>query len=876
MRRGLVKSFFNDGRKESYPNAKNFTSHTHTFNKTIEGLRERLKVMQNAADKGWCMLKGELDGELVKEPRGGRTKKSRVNHSLILDIDGLPINTADIYGFAECELRDAEEAKNERKGLSFIDAAKTTIGRNQLIAMAEYIIQKLPQDFQGVSYFIHTSSSMGLYGKNRLSMHLEFILSDPVEPDKQRDWLMLQNLVLEPFKSNLTLNVTGLALKYPLDVTVASNAKLIFIGHPYFETEANNPIARKNRIMLVEKQRVLLDASILKTPINPAMLSGLKEKTIKELRKNMGLPTVKANIKRVMRDGQRIEILNNPDQMSIEIFDDGGPESEFVLCNINGGDSHGYFFLKSDPTFMRNFKDEPIFKIKDANPDFYEEIIVKYADNISAKGGRKYLVFRDHTSEGKITAVELDPNAKKVYQHTTFSDLKAATDWAAQYGEVLPDMLPFVTVEYNPTVDYVLDRRKPTQGAQEETYINTYRECDLWLNQTERMENINYETSLDVLENLCPTTYKLMLHVLNGKDELRHFLNWLAFVRQFKRKPGTTWLIHGTQGTGKGYMWENIIQPLFGEHNSKKTTIDELEDKFDAQFARKTIILIDEFRHSEAQGSKRLESKLKLMATEQNYSLRAMHKEYKEADTYYNMLFYANALDAARVDNGDRRWNIANRQERPLWMMLCEWKGIERATAMTEIGNMKNAISDELNQLAAFFKSFEVDMAQARICLNNEAKSKVAVASRTKGEDFISAFMQNDVIWMLRSGAGYFGQDSMIIQAFREGVNNMRRSYNPNKGTVLLTTKMLAAVRAAVEGKQMGSEMDLLKFLQRQTHISQPVPLSQFVQGANPAERGFVMYCDMTTELWTLMGQLLNDNQPMPEKPQKGNRASAQ
>ena len=31
----------------------------------------------------------------------------------------------------------------------------------------------------------------------------------------------------------------------------------------------------------------------------------------------------------------------------------------------------------------------------------------------------------------------------------------------------------------------------------------------------------------------------------------KHFLNWLAFIYQFRRKPGTDWVMSGVEGTGK-------------------------------------------------------------------------------------------------------------------------------------------------------------------------------------------------------------------------------------------------------------------------------------------------------------------------------------
>ena len=66
-----------------------------------------------------------------------------------------------------------------------------------------------------------------------------------------------------------------------------------------------------------------------------------------------------------MKDGpgvfnleQSEEILENPDRMSIQITDDTNPP--YIRCNVNGGDSNAYYFKLEDPTYMFNFKGEPI------------------------------------------------------------------------------------------------------------------------------------------------------------------------------------------------------------------------------------------------------------------------------------------------------------------------------------------------------------------------------------------------------------------------------------------------------------------------------------------------------------------------------------
>lgn len=829
----LIKTFKANGEKESYPNAKNFSSKACTYPKSISGLRARLRDMQDVAFKGGCMLKGELDQELKEEPRAGHTLRHKPNDVLVLDIDGLHVDLSKVEGFREAELKDAQALHKDTAALQFIDESKGKLGRNQIECLAEHIVSTFPKEFHSVSYFIHASSSMGTKGKDIVSMHLEFILSEPVAPHKQKDWLTSYNLVASPYKENLSLGVTGLALKYPLDITVADNSKLIFIGIPYFEDMSQNPIANKDRIILVEKNKVMLDSEVLRLGVSVASINAMKSDMIAQLRKSLSLPKVKAATKTITRDGKRVELLKNPDAMTIEIVNEDG---DFVHCNINGGDSNGYYFLKHDPSMVQNFKDEPVFRLKDANEDFYYEMLERYADEISQRRGRQYLVVRDANDKGKINAVEIDVNARKIYYHTQFDDLRAATDWAAQYGEVLPESIPYAFITYDPTNSEIMERRKPSDGAQEEMYINTFQDSEIWLKASSTTDfEATYETAGAVLKNVCPVSYFVLNHVLNGDRELNHFLNWIAAALQFKEKIGTTWLLQGVQGTGKGVMWEHILRPLFGKNNTKKSTIDELEDKFDAQFTTKTMVLIDEFRHSEAKGSKRLESRLKLMATEAEYSVRAMRTAYDDAVNFFNMIFFSNAGDAVRIEESDRRWNIAPRQKISLKKRInsgSEDDALEKISAYIE------RIHEESDTLANYFRSFKVNRAQARNTLENDAKNSLRSASRTRTEDFAAALFTGDAGWFFMTATTYSGDNPRLRAELTKAMHSiLGRADGQNKYTVMTLEDLAPFYSVIVGSDKIEQEVTVRKYLMR--HAMDAVVLSgSLSEMTNERERG--------------------------------------
>ena len=70
--------------------------------------------------------------------------------------------------------------------------------------------------------------------------------------------------------------------------------------------------------------------------------------------------------------------------MSINVVDTGS--LPYVRCNINGGDSGAYWFNVEDPTYMYNFKDEPIFEIEKADREFLQSIFETYEAELQERG----------------------------------------------------------------------------------------------------------------------------------------------------------------------------------------------------------------------------------------------------------------------------------------------------------------------------------------------------------------------------------------------------------------------------------------------------------------------------------------------------------
>jgi hypothetical protein len=78
--------------------------------------------------------------------------------------------------------------------------------------------------------------------------------------------------------------------------------------------------------------------------------------------------------------------------------------SGYVYANIQDkdgrmGDSNAYYWPIDNPQIVYNFKDEPPFRMKDVDMDFYKSICEQFSERITAANIPAPYVFRDATSD---------------------------------------------------------------------------------------------------------------------------------------------------------------------------------------------------------------------------------------------------------------------------------------------------------------------------------------------------------------------------------------------------------------------------------------------------------------------------------------------
>jgi hypothetical protein len=534
--------------------------------------------------------------------------------------------------------------------------------------------------------FQHSASSKT---DDDLRGHYFIPLDTPTHPKTIKEWLKGMNFKL--LRAELTLSNNEQSLRWPLDIIVNDPGRIVYIAPPI---QASDPIS--HRILFIDKG----NESFTLPPPEPVNIP----EAINRLRGGKNLPEVP-------QAGSKKTITINPDEVKITGQKQNG---EFTYFNLNGGDSWGYFVGLDDPSIVRNFKGEPNFRLKDLDPEVYEALRPKKPAPIGLIEGAIVeltpLVFRNPKTD-VFHQVLHDANMRVHNMYTTASRQRL-NDFMVTNGAEKPSEIHDWTVEFDPTRAETINRK--------EKWFNLYKPTDLML-ITETTE-------------ACPQhIMALIKHLTVDEETYSHFMNWIAFIYQFRQKTGTAWIFHGHTGTGKGTLFTEVLRPIFGGPQTHTCTIDTALEMYNSHMERCLVMFIDEFDITDVGDSSKAFNKLKNYITEEMLNIRAMRSQQVQAKNYTNMIMGTNMSTPIKIDESDRRINLPPAQTRPL-------EGLQ---------SWRDRIQDELPEFCMFLNGITVDKKAARTTLHNETRAQMINAGRTSHEDFFYALKSGDLDFFL-------------------------------------------------------------------------------------------------------------------------------
>lgn len=614
-----------------------------------------------------------------------------------------------------------------------------------------------------VSCVVQYSASYGVAGNKTLSCHLFFLLDAKVPAPMLKSWLMDQNLSNPQLRAALTLSTTGAALHWPVDITACQNDKLLYIAPPQLGKGVPSTLKDSERIQLLPGKLPVLSA---KSVVPSRTLDALQEEARElrnDLRKAAGLKPLRAQTRWV----GDIEVQAKPGEATITGMRE---ERGFVYFNLNGGDSWGYYHPVENYEFIHNFKGEPSYQTKELLPDYYKEKVGnrRALQAQPTKGGELILAFRDKRTATYWNGV-WDEEKYELQLYPARSELQLA-HWMENHGLPPFDVIPVWDMHFTPQDTEILD----LDAKRINTFVPTpYLRAE-------------YPDRSPL--GAAPLIRKIVAHAVSGGEEdetFEHFLNWLAVIFQQRIKTKTAWILHGTEGTGKGVLIDKIISPLLGRQYVAQKRASELEEKFNSWMEYALIAFIDEVQVSASQRKDIISGDLRTFITEDYLTVRGMNRAAVQVANFTSLIMASNMPDPVVIKEHDRRYNVGVFQRTKLPLTRAQ---------------IYNQIPKELEAFAAYLMTREADADKAATVLHNQAHQDIVAASRTSLDE-LGLFLSDGRLESLYDSMGdanlamqIGGPGSVFVTAYNDLIKReIRRTWEGRDNGGLYKTKVLKA-----------------------------------------------------------------------------------
>lgn len=620
--------------------------------------------------KGHCLLKGSLDRPLEDESRAGHSIEEP-HDWIVFDFDKVALPAT-------------------------FDGALEAIRRY------------LPPVCQLTTCVIQLSASCFNPTATSLSCHIYMQLTRPQSTAHLKAWIEHINFN-SPLRDELRLTDSGLSLHFPLDRSVVTCSRLIYIAPP--RCIGFQPTHLPETVRLIKRANPTLDLP----PFTPIDSSTLRSK-INELRNEIGLKETAATL--LTKNG--IEYATGIEECRIHDIQKSG--DNFLRFNLNGGDSLAYFVDLRSPHILGNFKGEPYLYTREVAPKFFEalqkatrtatpppkvgETVEPFAFYATNRGSSIYVGYYDRETD----ELRLEPSTET-----------AAFSWMLAFGIPQKTLLPHIDLTYDMTSDH---RYEPGFSL-----INLYRRTD-FIKQYGSMEQTH--TDLPRLERDAPVIRRTLYHALGSSSEaLGYFINWLAHIFQTRKRSETAWLLHGVEGTGKGTVVDKILRPLFGDTSVVQVLYDLIDTKFNAFLEGKLFVVINEAVKSNSHDTENMMSKLRDWITEPLVIVNVKHESERTVVNYANFIICSNKRNSVTFEHHDRRYNVGEYQTERLFYDPNEYAIMEQG--------------EELHKFAEFLGTWRVDHEKLLRPYGGEAKAQVYEATHSIASRIARAILEGDI-----------------------------------------------------------------------------------------------------------------------------------
>lgn len=273
---------------------------------------------------------------------------------------------------------------------------------------------------------------------------------------------------------------------------------------------------------------------------------------------------------------------------------------------------------------------------------------------------------------------------------------------------------------------------------------------------------------MDIKEHSEPRAIlSLIKHLANDDKERYHYiLNWLAFFFTGLNKSQVALVLRGSQGAGKGILFNNILKPLFGAKYCIQVNDKTLNTNFLGGIVENKLFFnLDEISHNVA-GNKNIKNFLKALVT--NKSITAEKKNINmdnETMIHGQVLITSNEPYIIEVETSDRRYTVFTTGENLSKVSYLGYGSYSK---------LATQIKSELEDFSIFLKSYNIDVALANTALDTAEKRNLVNATNDKFKLFVNAIEKKDKDFFIELEEIHQGLYNTLIDDFSKNRINAK------------------------------------------------------------------------------------------------------
>lgn len=249
--------------------------------------------------------------------------------------------------------------------------------------------------------------------------------------------------------------------------------------------------------------------------------------------------------------------------------------------------------------------------------------------------------------------------------------------------------------------------------------INTFMETELMSSKIKLFE--------------IPKNINLLLNSLfDDKEQLEHFINWLAYIYQYRQRSGVAWVFAGTQGTGKGILADYIIKGIWKHNAVCNLTDSHLESAFNPYMQDKMFVHFNEISADNKKSRTVVKNRLKTWITDETIFINSKGVKEVEKSNYCNVIMSSNEHIPIDIEVNDRRFNVVRTNN---ILNKTDWF-VNRETV--------EHIKDELKDFTYYLNGYSVNIKDARTVRNSAIKDDLIEAIKSIPELIYNAFVNRD------------------------------------------------------------------------------------------------------------------------------------